>query len=83
MSSDSQKPSRPTMWCKECGYALDGLSEPRFPECGREFDPSDPSTFSDTPLEPLTIKGALLSLRCPLVLGVDFWAFLCASYVRS
>lgn len=25
--------------CIQCGYLLKGLSEPRCPECGREFDP--------------------------------------------
>jgi hypothetical protein len=37
------------MWCKRCSYPLDGLSEPRCPECGREFDPRDGETFSILP----------------------------------
>ncbi len=31
--------------CRECGYLLRGLTEPRCPECGRPFDPEDPSTM--------------------------------------
>ena len=31
--------------CLGCGYILDGLERPRCPECRREFDPGDPSTF--------------------------------------
>jgi hypothetical protein len=31
--------------CLECGYLLDGLPEPRCPECGRPFDPGDRGTF--------------------------------------
>jgi hypothetical protein len=33
------------MWCKKCGYPLDGLSEKRCPECGRGFDPDDKESF--------------------------------------
>jgi predicted RNA-binding Zn-ribbon protein involved in translation (DUF1610 family) len=35
MNVEPKKPSRPTMWCKTCGYVLDGLSENRCPDCGR------------------------------------------------
>jgi hypothetical protein len=31
--------------CKGCGYNLWNISSQRCPECGREFDPFDPSTF--------------------------------------
>lgn len=37
-----------TAVCLGCGYALRGLPRPVCPECGREFDPSDPATFRDT-----------------------------------
>jgi hypothetical protein len=33
------------MFCRGCGYALIGLPSNRCPECGREFDLSDPRTF--------------------------------------
>jgi len=38
-------PSDTRAKCLNCGYALRGLQEPRCPECGREFDPTDPNTF--------------------------------------
>src|SRR6185503_12223613 len=33
------------MRCKSCHYSLANLTEHRCPECGRHFDPSDPTTF--------------------------------------
>src|SRR5262245_46940874 len=33
------------MHCLTCHYDLSHLTEHRCPECGRTFDPSDPSTF--------------------------------------
>jgi hypothetical protein len=33
------------MLCLGCGYSLKGLTDPRCPECGREFDSLDPRTF--------------------------------------
>lgn len=50
MHSQHSKPSAPTMWCKTCGYPLDGLGEPRCPECGRSFDPTNRRTFRRKPL---------------------------------
>jgi rRNA maturation protein Nop10 len=32
--------------CLSCKYDLSSLTEHRCPECGRAFDPDDPSTFS-------------------------------------
>ncbi len=31
--------------CRGCGYIIDHLTEPRCPECGRQFDPDDPRTY--------------------------------------
>ncbi len=56
--------------CLGCGYALRGLIEPRCPECGRAFDPNDPTTYSSetrldgwrllrTPPGPFSHYGAL------------------------
>jgi len=33
-------------YCLGCGYSLHGLPINRCPECGREFDPANPRTFS-------------------------------------
>jgi rRNA maturation protein Nop10 len=38
-------PTISRMRCKSCHYSLKNLTEHRCPECGREFDPNDPSTF--------------------------------------
>jgi hypothetical protein len=50
--------------CLHCGYSLRGLRAARCPECGREFDPLDPSTFR----QPGTASGldipALLAYAC-------------------
>ena len=35
--------------CLRCGYFLRGLTEPRCPECGRAFHPSDQATFTWKP----------------------------------
>jgi len=37
----------PTATCLTCGYALRGLPSHVCPECGQEFNPSDPTTFDD------------------------------------
>lgn len=36
------------MHCRNCHYALEGLTGPphRCPECGGEFDPNDPRTVA-------------------------------------
>jgi len=39
----------PSKYCLGCWYALDGLSEPRCPECGRRFDPADDESYSAYP----------------------------------
>jgi hypothetical protein len=49
MTDPGSKPSRPTMWCRKCGYPLDGLSENRCPECGREFDPDNKRSYLSWP----------------------------------
>ena len=38
------------MYCSQCGYLLQGLSVDRCPECGRTFDPRDPSSFEPSAL---------------------------------
>jgi hypothetical protein len=36
--------------CLGCGYVLTGLADPRCPECGRDFDFQDSSSYSTKPL---------------------------------
>jgi hypothetical protein len=35
--------------CLGCGYMLRDLPEPVCPECGRSFDPADPTTYDSSP----------------------------------
>ena len=42
LEESSSNPAR----CLRCGYILNGLPEPRCPECGLEFLPEDPSTYT-------------------------------------
>ncbi len=37
----------PDARCYKCNYLLHGLTEPRCPECGLPFDPTDPLTYLD------------------------------------
>jgi hypothetical protein len=46
VTDSAAKPSRPTMWCRKCGYPLDGLSENRCPECSQGFDLTDDNSVS-------------------------------------
>jgi hypothetical protein len=39
----------PDARCRSCGYQLRELDRPVCPECAREFDPADPSTYIDDP----------------------------------
>jgi predicted amidophosphoribosyltransferase len=53
--------------CKSCHYPLKQLTERRCPECGREFDPDDPSTF-DTPRS----KQERLAFRLLVISGLIY-----------
>ncbi|MFN0131148.1 MAG: hypothetical protein ACKVW3_01230 [Phycisphaerales bacterium] len=50
------------MFCRDCTYDLRSLAEPRCPECGRVFDPTDPRTFA---LRPRTVAS-----RWPFAVGL-------------
>lgn len=39
---------RPRYLCANCRYPLEGLESNECPECGYQFNPSDPSSFIDT-----------------------------------
>ena len=43
--SDAALTLPPDAACLDCGYQLIGLTVARCPECGREFEPSDPFTY--------------------------------------
>lgn len=57
--------------CLDCGYLLRGLRDPICPECGRPFDPGDPTTFN---LKPLPRQPWILRASCTiLVAGVTIF----------
>ena len=46
-----QASAPPTPTCLTCGYLLHGLPDAVCPECGRPFDPADPTTFNPDPMK--------------------------------
>ncbi len=56
--------------CIGCGYSLQGLNTTRCPECGRNFDPADPTTYKVTEIN---TSGVPLWLQSTLII--------CALYV--
>lgn len=57
------------MRCLSCKYDLTHLTEHRCPECGRPFDPSDPSTFQVPPAsnkKPLLRGIVLIAVSYPV-----------------
>lgn len=85
-------PTRSTMFCLRCGYALDGLAQNRCPECARPFYPDSPNTYRATPhprilptrrtalallLAALTI---IISSVGGLILSMVLWVWLLPSY---
>jgi hypothetical protein len=51
--------------CINCGYDLQALPEPRCPECGRGFDPDDPTTYRTSKARrPLSARRMLGAAAC-------------------
>ena len=67
----------PAMYCKKCNYDLRHLTSRRCPECGRPFDPDDPSTYLPTIGVPIWIRACffLLTLCLPLT-ALAWWVVL-------
>jgi hypothetical protein len=42
----NEEPTKPRGRCWTCGYRLDAIPSHRCPECGRAFDPDDPTTMN-------------------------------------
>ena len=60
--------------CLGCGYILDGLPEPRCPECGRPVDPVQPEN-SPAVLMRKAEGHLLLALLTPVVCLLVRWPF--------
>ena len=64
------KPSTKTMLCSACSKVLNDVAGRRCPACGREFDPSDETTFTwalDPSSPHLAVLPGLLVLCAPLI----------------
>lgn len=66
---------KPTMHCLGCRYDLEHLSTNACPECGRTFDPADPSTFGPLPSWRIPWQASA-SIACTVV-------FFAARYINS
>ncbi len=69
-------------YCRDCGYNLRGVRTPQCPECGRQFNPLDFSSFHSSPPEdqpPVPtrqiVRDVLLiaALYAPAFLAVHVW----------
>jgi hypothetical protein len=67
--------------CLGCGYILDGLPEPRCPECGRGFDPDDAETFVESTTD--ARNCFLLAIAGLAVLALGLAILLLARQIRS
>jgi hypothetical protein len=63
-------------YCLDCRYALQGLAENQCPECGRSFNPQDPSTTAFHPVRDSRIvlakTGKVLAVGMGIVAGAAF-----------
>lgn len=61
------------MFCLQCDYDLHGSESERCPECGQEFDPSDPTTYLSmrSPLGMRLLRHRKLSIGAAVV----FWLY--------
>lgn len=71
------------MYCRSCQYDLAGLGAGRCPECGRLFDPADPTSFDRRRRGPQAIIGIGLALLIGATVILGFWAALMPDYGHS
>lgn len=72
--------SAPTIYCRICGYDLEGLPEPRCPECGKAFDPQNPDTFSPRPPQSPIWRWARRGLVVSLVIALALTVLLVVAF---
>jgi rRNA maturation protein Nop10 len=78
-------------YCRKCGYDLRSLAENRCPECGKAFDPANPSTFSKSPrgfrwrfwIRLLLIPPLLVALVYAILIGWVWWGWKSEQAVRE
>ena len=71
------------MFCSSCQYDLTGLGTGCCPECGRPFDPADPTTFETRRRGLQAILGVGLALVIGIAAILGFWAALMPDYGYS
>ena len=85
VSPMAQDPSKslagPSMYCRKCFYALEGLDTNRCPECGRAFDPGDRRTYRRRP--PWMSPGRRRALVATIVTTVYFGSYYSMARVSS
>jgi hypothetical protein len=68
------------IFCAHCNYCLDGIQERRCSECGRDFNPTDPTTFSCGSRKYANII-AIIILSYPLFLLSSIYATWLTAFV--
>ena len=63
------------MRCLDCHYSLENLTENRCPECGRPFDPTDPTTFEGERLS-RGRRVLLLAIGCCTYIASFYYLFM-------
>jgi hypothetical protein len=71
------------MYCRSCQYELVGLNKGRCPECGRPFDPADPTTFQARRRGLHALLGIGLSLVIGIAVVLASWAAMLPGYGYS
>jgi hypothetical protein len=72
----------PAMRCLSCHYDLQNLADNRCPECAREFDPKDPTTWTLSTRDSwrLWARSRSLLILCWLGLGLMLLVFLLMAF---
>ncbi len=60
-NGDLHRTAHKHAFCRDCGYCLAGLSD-CYPECGRAFDPADPSSYEPPPAKRAVMQFVHFSL---------------------
>jgi hypothetical protein len=74
------------VYCRRCKYQLDHLKHTTCPECGRGFDPDDPSSFLPSLVEPRDKLGQVMivwSSYCAVALGALLLLALVTTILRG
>ncbi len=63
----SAAPDKPSMYCRQCQYVLDGLPDNHCPECGTGFDPSGPASYLSHPKQAWPLRWETVASALCLV----------------